>query len=282
MDIKKIFKVLEWVIFILLIVLLFLIASPLLPTKIYISTHVVSTGSMEPEIKTGSVVFSTLKNQEIDIDDIIVFQSPDNPEVNVIHRVVEKEEDGYITKGDNNDNQDDWTVFEDNIKGEVIFTIPYVGYVIDFLKTPLGFGLIIGIPAILLIIGQIRKIKEGINEEVEKRTEEEIEKREKDKTPPISIILLLISFTILFSHIPKAYALFSDSVTIEGITLAIGEIETKPNIIINEVMWAGSSASEDDQWIELYNPSDTPVNIGKWKIESLRDINKPPIMIPAN
>jgi hypothetical protein len=47
-------------------------------------------------------------------------------------------------------------------------------------------------------------------------------------------------------------------------------------------MWTGTSVSENDQWIELYNPTDSDINVGKWKIEFLRDIGKPPIMIPAN
>ena len=289
MDIKKvlknILKLLEWLLFITLIIILFLVASPLLPTKNYISTHVVSTGSMEPAIKTGSIVFSTLQNQEINKGDIIVFTSPDNKEITVIHRVMDIEENEYTTKGDNNENKDSWVVFKDDIKGEVIFSLPYIGYVIDFMKSPIGFGISIGIPALILILTFIKKIKDGINEEVDKRTKEEIlkEKISKQNTPPILTVLILISFTLLFSNIPKIYALFSSSVSITGITLAVGEIkESIPEVVINEVMWSGTSQSLDDQWIELYNTTSKEIDIGKWKIEYLRDIDKPAIMIPAN
>jgi len=282
---KNILKLLEWLLFITLIIILFLVASPLLPTKNYISTHVVSTGSMEPAIKTGSIVFSTLQNQEINKGDIIVFTSPDNQEITVIHRVMDIEENEYTTKGDNNENKDSWVVFKNDIKGEVIFSLPYIGYVIDFMKSPIGFGISIGIPALILILTFIKKIKDGINEEVDKRTKEEIlkEKISKQNTPPILTVLILISFTLLFSNIPKIYALFSSSVSITGITLAVGEIkESIPEVVINEVMWSGTSQSLDDQWIELYNTTNKDIDIGKWKIEYLRDINKPPIMIPAN
>ena len=172
MDIKKvlknILKLLEWLLFITLIIILFLVASPLLPTKNYISTHVVSTGSMEPEIKTGSIVFSTLQNQEINKGDIIVFTSPDNQEITIIHRVMDIEKEEYTTKGDNNDSEDDWTVYKEDIKGEVIFKVPYIGYLIQYMKTPIGFAVVLGIPALILILSLIKKIKEGINEEVDK------------------------------------------------------------------------------------------------------------------
>ena len=37
-----------------------------------------------------------------------------------------------------------------------------------------------------------------------------------------------------------------------------------PKVVINEVMWSGSSLSTDDQWIELRNTTDKDINIGKW------------------
>ncbi len=40
-------------------------------------------------------------------------------------------------------------------------------------------------------------------------------------------------------------------------------------VVINEVAWAGTRASSDDEWIELYNPSGTvTVNIGGWRLVS--------------
>lgn len=278
--IKKIFKVLEWLIFLILIIILFLVASPLLPTKEYISTHVVSTGSMEPKIKTGSIVLSSLEIDEINKGDIIVFTSPTNEEITIVHRVMQIEKEEYITKGDNNDNEDDWIVFKSNIKGKVFFTIPYLGYAIQWMKTPIGFITIIIVPALLFILTMIKKIKEGINEEVDKRTKEEISKQ---NNPPILAILILISTTVLLSNTSKVYALFSSTVQITGITLTVGEKQERiPEVIINEVMWSGTSKSLDDQWIELRNTTNQEVDIGKWKIEYSRDINKPPIMIPAN
>ncbi|OGB73528.1 hypothetical protein A3K24_01585 [candidate division Kazan bacterium RIFCSPHIGHO2_01_FULL_44_14] len=45
-----------------------------------------------------------------------------------------------------------------------------------------------------------------------------------------------------------------------------------PSVIINEVAWAGSTKSNDDEWIELKNTTDAPVNISDWKITRANSI----------
>ena len=39
-------------------------------------------------------------------------------------------------------------------------------------------------------------------------------------------------------------------------------------IIISEVAWAGTQASTDDEWIELYNPGTGPIDISGWRLVS--------------
>ncbi len=46
--------------------------------------------------------------------------------------------------------------------------------------------------------------------------------------------------------------------------------EPKKKVIINEVMWMGSTASSSDEWIELRNLSDEKIDIGGWEIENAR------------
>jgi uncharacterized repeat protein (TIGR01451 family) len=38
------------------------------------------------------------------------------------------------------------------------------------------------------------------------------------------------------------------------------------DVVINEVAWMGTTASSSDEWIELYNNTDSPVDIGSWAI----------------
>jgi hypothetical protein len=42
---------------------------------------------------------------------------------------------------------------------------------------------------------------------------------------------------------------------------------TAPLVVINEVMWSGSSASAGDEWLELYNPNGYAVNLANWRIK---------------
>ena len=41
------------------------------------------------------------------------------------------------------------------------------------------------------------------------------------------------------------------------------------SVVINEVAWAGTSASPNDEWIELYNPGATAINLTGWTLRSL-------------
>lgn len=40
------------------------------------------------------------------------------------------------------------------------------------------------------------------------------------------------------------------------------------SIIINEIAWEGTAASANDEWIELYNPSNAAINITGWTLKS--------------
>lgn len=66
----------------------------------YIS--VVISGSMEPTIMTDDLIFYKEKDT-YEIDDIIVFQFDGSL---IVHRIIEDHEDGYVTKGDNNNTDD--------------------------------------------------------------------------------------------------------------------------------------------------------------------------------
>ena len=78
--------------------------------------YVVKSGSMEPKIKTGSVVINQ-KTDSYNIDDVITFKS--DPDSNVTHRIVdiEAKDDSktYIVKGDANQSVDSQGVVDQNI-----------------------------------------------------------------------------------------------------------------------------------------------------------------------
>ena len=45
------------------------------------------------------------------------------------------------------------------------------------------------------------------------------------------------------------------------------------DVVINEVAWAGTNASVYDEWIELYNPGSTPIDLTGWQLTDSGDIS---------
>jgi hypothetical protein len=45
------------------------------------------------------------------------------------------------------------------------------------------------------------------------------------------------------------------------------------SVLINEIAWSGTSASPSDEWIELYNPGEIPINIQDWTLSDGGDIH---------
>ena len=90
----------------------------------------IGTGSMYPTIKIGDalVVEKLTDKKELKKGDIAVFKYHG---VTIVHRVVkvveEKDENYYYTKGDDNENNDNYVVYEDMIVGKVVFKVPFLG-----------------------------------------------------------------------------------------------------------------------------------------------------------
>ena len=103
----------------------------LLLPGIGISADVVLSGSMEPEIRTGGLVFTDTGRRNPVPGDIITYQIHNS---RITHRVVRKEGTFLITKGDANDAEDLVPVSPEQVLGTVVFTVPFLGYLITFMK----------------------------------------------------------------------------------------------------------------------------------------------------
>ena len=101
---------------------------------------------MYPVIESGTFIVIK-QEQEYFLGDIIGFENQDNK--NVVHRIVEKTDEGFITKGDNNKRNDPGVTPFNKVIGRSIFVIPYVGYTSLFLQTPIGIS-IFGIWALIM------------------------------------------------------------------------------------------------------------------------------------
>jgi signal peptidase len=148
-----------FIVFIVVIALLLIIS--IFPITGNIKFMVVQSGSMEPAIKMGSVVMVRPVN-DYKIGDIITFGEITKIKSPTTHRIddmkVIEGEVYYITKGDANNASDQKGVSKKEIIGKVLIAVPYLGFAIDFAKKPIGFALIIIVPALLVIFDEVKNI----------------------------------------------------------------------------------------------------------------------------
>jgi len=163
---KKIFKIIYYIFIIFVIVVAILVIGSILPEK-YASKlggfklFTVESGSMEPAIKTGSLVI-VKSAKDYKIRDIITFKNAYDPRETTTHRIVEiKDEEGkksFIVQGDANNAPDSDPVEEIRVLGKVRLSIPYIGYPVSFAKTTPGLIILIIIPATIIVYDELRKI----------------------------------------------------------------------------------------------------------------------------
>ena len=76
----------------------------------------------------------------------------------ITHRVQSIEGEHIITKGDATEEYDPWLVNIDEVRGISLFKIPYAGYLNGFIRTKLGWFIVIIIPAAVLVAFIIKEI----------------------------------------------------------------------------------------------------------------------------
>lgn len=122
---------------------------------------IVLSGSMEPAIKTGSIiVIKPADNYEM--GDVITFGKDTRDKVPTTHRIIEMHaiegEMRFITQGDANEDRDSGEVREDEIIGKVLFSVPYLGFLLDMARKPIGLIVLIGVPAVVIVGDELLKI----------------------------------------------------------------------------------------------------------------------------
>lgn len=162
---KKISNLLTCILYIVIILFALLALSSKLPIPGNYKLFTVMSGSMEPTIKTGSLVI-VKPAAEYKINDIITFTSSTDLKKTTTHRLIETRTEGNltygITKGDANDGPDAERIYQDKILGKLRLAVPYLGYPIAFSKTLPGLIIFIIIPATIIIYDEILKIKEEL------------------------------------------------------------------------------------------------------------------------
>ena len=156
--VKKILKILSCVVLIIVAIYSTIIIfqknvwKDKVPSFMGYKNFIILTGSMEPTLNTGDIVF-VKETTDIKEQDIISFKVNNSI---VTHRIIEtkKEENKklYITKGDANSGIDSKLTSMEEIEGKYVFKIPLIGNVIIFLKSPLGIAILLLILITFFII----------------------------------------------------------------------------------------------------------------------------------
>ena len=116
--------------------------------------YCVLSGSMEPTYRTGSLIYVKKADpQDIKVGDPITFVLDENLTV-ATHRVIEIDEADrhFYTKGDANEYPDASPVHFNNLIGRPAFTIPYMGYVANYIQNPPGRYIAIAAAAVILLL----------------------------------------------------------------------------------------------------------------------------------
>ena len=135
--------------------------------------YTVLSGSMEPAYKTGSVIWvADREPEEIEVGDPITFVMNEDLDV-ATHRVIEidTENQHFYTQGDANDAPDGSPVHFENLIGEPVFTVPYLGYLVNYVQSPPGCYIAVTVCALIVMLTFLPDLfsKDEEEDEVERK-----------------------------------------------------------------------------------------------------------------
>lgn len=164
---KKAGNIIFWVITPFLFVIAFITAYSIFNNSFPIRIYSVLSGSMEPALRTGSLIVVNAIDK-YNIGDIVTYKVDkarfsNNMKIDTVtHRIIDVKEDGgnilFTTKGDANMAADKELVPSKTIMGKVRYEIPFMGYIITFSRNPLGFFILMAIPVIMICWEEADKI----------------------------------------------------------------------------------------------------------------------------
>lgn len=165
--VKKICNVLNVILLIVLVVVAGLLV---IPNLIGYKSFAVISGSMEPNIPVGSIVYAKEADfNELEVGDVISYRL--SGDTMVTHRIQEINTDDstVITKGDANNSADPNPIASSNIVGKVAWSVPLIGYISIYAKTPLGIAAICGVVALIIILNYLPEVLEHEEDKKDKK-----------------------------------------------------------------------------------------------------------------
>lgn len=122
----------------------------------------VLTDSMSPTFNSGDlIIIKKTDPSTLQVGDIVTFHTIiENEYALNTHRITEivpvnDSVRRYVTKGDNNPIEDQLTIADGDIVGKYVGRLPYVGHVMQFLSSSVGFLIVIVLPMLVFFIFQV-------------------------------------------------------------------------------------------------------------------------------
>ena len=157
----KIFKIVTKIFYAVIFLVIALLLFALFPIKGNYQIKIVKSGSMEPSIRVGSIVVIK-PSTNYTVGDVVTFGKDTKTDIPTTHRIISsRAQNGVImftTKGDANEDNDTTEIKQNDVHGKVLFDVPFFGYIIDLARKPLGFAVLIILPAIIVIYDEGMKI----------------------------------------------------------------------------------------------------------------------------
>lgn len=181
---KKIWNVITTILVAIVVIVAILLVGVRL---VGIQVYTVLSGSMEPTYHTGSLIYvKEIDPFELEAGDVITYMlDEDTLSTHRIVEVVPDESDPTVvrfrTKGDANDAVDGSLVHCKNVVGTPIFTIPYAGFVANYIQNPPGMYFAIAGGVILLLLVFLPDLLDDKKEEAPKKKKKRKRKKLKKK-----------------------------------------------------------------------------------------------------
>lgn len=130
------------------------LADPRLPGPY--KAYIVRSGSMEPVIQTGDLIIDDTRFLPIRVGQVVTYRDVENGIIT--HRIAREEKNAnqtvYVTKGDNNEDEDASPIKAEQILGEWRYRVPLAGYLLIYGRSK--FSLII----LLVLCGAVWVVSE--------------------------------------------------------------------------------------------------------------------------
>lgn len=151
----------------IIVIVIVLCAMLVVPGVFGFHMYNVISGSMEPALKVGSLIYvKEGKPEDVKDKDIIAYYGSGEDSGIITHRVVRNNvtAGSFRTKGDANDAEDPMLIPYENYIGGVAFKIPYMGKVLTIMTSLYGkiaAACAVGLGVVLNMLGSRQKEESG-------------------------------------------------------------------------------------------------------------------------